>query len=188
LGNKIKGSGVAKNTIKKYIEYLEAAFLIKVVHRVDFNARRFRRANFFKVYLTNPSIRAALFSPITQEDEAIGYLAETAIFSQWFHSPKPRYYARWHKGEVDTIELGSNDLRVVWAVEVKWSDHCFDHPADLNNLVQFSHQHNLDSVLATTRTKFGTRTIRNVEIRFRPASLYCYTLGHNLVAGKHEQR
>jgi hypothetical protein len=36
-----KNSGVAKNTIKRYIEYLEAAFLIKIVHRVDHNAKRF---------------------------------------------------------------------------------------------------------------------------------------------------
>ena len=36
-----KDSGVSKNTLKKYIEYLEAAFLIRKVHRVDENARRF---------------------------------------------------------------------------------------------------------------------------------------------------
>lgn len=59
LGELSRNSGVAKNTIKRYIEYLEAAFLIKVVHPVDHNAKRFRRANFFKVYLTNPSMRAA---------------------------------------------------------------------------------------------------------------------------------
>ena len=62
LGELAQNSGVAKNTIKRYIDYLEAAFLIKIVHRVDHNAKRFKRANFFKVYLTNPSMRAALFS------------------------------------------------------------------------------------------------------------------------------
>jgi len=65
-------SGVAKNTIKRYIEYLEAAFLIRVVHRVDHTAKRFRRANFFKVYLTNPSMRASLFAPLKNiDDEAM---------------------------------------------------------------------------------------------------------------------
>ena len=59
-----KNSGVAKNTIKKYIEYLQAAFLIQVIHRVDRSSKRFRRTNYFKVYLTNPSMRAALFSPV----------------------------------------------------------------------------------------------------------------------------
>jgi uncharacterized protein len=49
-----KSSGVAKNTIKRYLEHLEAAFLIRRVDRVDQNAKRFKRAVNFKVYLTNP--------------------------------------------------------------------------------------------------------------------------------------
>jgi len=65
---------VAKNTIKKYISYLEAAFLIKIVHRID-----------NKIYLTNPSLRCALFSPIKETDPFAGNLVETAIFSQWHH-------------------------------------------------------------------------------------------------------
>lgn len=51
-----KSSGVAKNTIRRYLEYLEAAFLIKMVERIDQNAKRFKRAMSFKVYLTNPSM------------------------------------------------------------------------------------------------------------------------------------
>lgn len=81
-----QNSGVAKNTIKKYIEYLQAAFLIQVIHRVDFNSKKFKRANAFKVYLTNPSMRAALFSPAKADDGVLPHLAETAIFAQWFHS------------------------------------------------------------------------------------------------------
>jgi predicted AAA+ superfamily ATPase len=49
-----------KARFKKYLTYLEAAFLIKTVHRVDVNAKTFKRATRFKVYLTNPSMRAAL--------------------------------------------------------------------------------------------------------------------------------
>ena len=43
-----KNSGVAENTIKRYIEYLEAAFLLRIAHRVDRNANRFKRANFLQ--------------------------------------------------------------------------------------------------------------------------------------------
>jgi predicted AAA+ superfamily ATPase len=66
-----------KKTIKKYLEYLEAAFLIKTVRRTDQAGRRFQRDNFFKIYLTNPSLRAALFSPVQAEEEAMGPLTET---------------------------------------------------------------------------------------------------------------
>ena len=35
-------AGIKKDTIKRYLEYLEAAFLIKVVNRIDQNAKRLR--------------------------------------------------------------------------------------------------------------------------------------------------
>ncbi|OFV95870.1 MAG: ATPase [Acidobacteria bacterium RIFCSPLOWO2_12_FULL_54_10] len=176
-----KNSGVAKNTIKKYIEYLEAAFLIKVVHRVDHNAKRFRRANYFKVYLTNPSMRAALFSPLKADDSAIGSLAETAIFSQWFHSGDTTlYYARWQDGEVDIVRLGT-EQKVKWAVEVKWSDRYCDKPEELKSLVSFCHENRLNDVLVTSRTKTINCKVEGINMRFVPASLYCYTVGYNLI-------
>lgn len=178
-----KNSGVAKNTIKRYIEYLEAAFLIKTVHRIDRNARRFQRANFFKVYLTNPSIRAALFSPIGPTDDSVGALAETGIFSQWFHAPMEQYYARWNQGEVDIVGLGPTQ-RPRWAVEVKWSDRFFERPSELKSLLQFCHSNQIPSVSVTTRTRSGVRECEGVRIRFMPASLYCYAVGFNVVTGK----
>ena len=54
---------------KRYLEFLEAAFLIKIVHRIDHNARRFRRANHFKVYVTTPALRCALFGPVAEDSE-----------------------------------------------------------------------------------------------------------------------
>ena len=80
-----KQSQVPKNTLKKYIEYLEAAYLIKQVKRIDQSGKRFKRDNFFKIYLTNPSLRTALRTPITSTDEMIGNMVETAIFAQWMH-------------------------------------------------------------------------------------------------------
>lgn len=64
-------SGIQKDTLKKYLEYLEAAFLIKVLNKVDVNAKRLKRVTSFKVYLTNPSLRTALFSPISETDNEI---------------------------------------------------------------------------------------------------------------------
>lgn len=178
-----KGSGVAKNTLKKYIEYLEAAFLIKIIHRVDINAQRFKRANFFKVYLTNPSIRTALFTQVEEEDKVFGHLAETAIFAQWFHSDFALHYARWKNGEIDIVRIdpsGENN----WAVEVKWSDRFYDRPSDLKNVYQFCLATNLRDIVVTTHKKQGVKIIRNVAIHFVPASLYCFTAGHNLLQGK----
>ncbi len=103
-------SGIQKDTLKKYLEYLEAAFLIKVLNKVDVNAKRLKRVTSFKVYLTNPSLRTALFSPISETDIEMGNMIETAVLSQWMHREKlDLAYARWkegrNEGEVDLVLL-----------------------------------------------------------------------------------
>jgi len=175
-----QNSGVAKNTIKRYIEYLEAAFLIKVVHRIDRSGRRFQRANFFKVYLTNPSMRSALFSPIASDDEAMGDLAETGIFSQWFHADTALHYARWDQGEVDIVHLGPK-LKPSWAVEVKWTDRFVERPADLRSLVSFCTANRLDAVSVTSRTASTVKIVGELQLNFTPTSLYCFTVGYNVI-------
>lgn len=180
-----QGSGVAKNTIKRYIEYLEAAFLIRVVHRVDRTSKRFKRANYFKVYLTNPSIRSALFSPLNDKDDAIGPLSETAIYSQWFHSDTLLHYARWRNGEVDIVNIDEKQ-KVSWAIEVKWTDRFFKRPGDLKSLLSFCHSNNLDEATVTTLTKTGIVKFQNIDIEFVPASIYCYTVGYNIIKGKQD--
>jgi uncharacterized protein len=177
-------SGVAKNTIKRYIEYLEAAFLIKAVHRIDRTAKRFQRANYFKIYLSNPSIRSALFSPIDEDDEFMGSLTETGIFSQWFHIDEPLHYARWKNGEVDIVYLDRRKQRPVWAAEVKWSDRFVNRPQELKSTIQFCHSNGLEEVRITSRTLSETRLVEGIRMKFVPASIYCYTVGRNLIKGK----
>jgi uncharacterized protein len=179
-----QNSGVAKNTMKRYIEYLQAAFLIQVVHRVDQNSKRFRRANYFKIYLTNPSMRAALFSPVTEDDQKLSYLAETAIFAQWFHSDRTLHYARWKDGEVDMVMLGPADQSAMWATEVKWTDRYCEHPGELKSLLEYCNDNKLDTALVTSKTKTATCTIEGVQLKFIPASIYCFTVGYNLIRGK----
>lgn len=180
-----KSSGVAKNTIRRYIEYLEAAFLIKVVERIDQNAKRFKRAMSFKVYLTNPSMRAALFGQLDAKSEAMGALTETAIFSQWQHSRAIQlYYARWATGEVDIVSLNGEEQKPIWAVEVKWSDRPYKSRSELDNCVEFVKLNPkvMQPILITSRTITDPNVeYKGVQFSFRPASLYAYTLGANLL-------
>ncbi len=178
-----QNSGVVKNTIKKYIEYFEAAFLVKIVHRIDRSAKRFRRANFFKIYLTNPSMRAALFSPVSSDDSAMGSLVETGVFSQWFHSDTLLFYARWKGGEVDIVSLDKK-MKPGWAIEVKWSDRYYEHAGELKSMGHFCRTHNLPIVFVTTKTIRNYRIIGNTTFEYYPASLYCYLLGYNIIKGK----
>ena len=180
-----KNSGVAKNTLKRYIEYLEAAFLVKVIHRVDRNAKRFKRQNFFKVYLANPSMRAALFSPVSDGDPSMGELAETAAFAQWFHmsSLSHLHYARWSDGEVDLVSVAA-DQAVSWAAEIKWSDRMVEHPNECDRYIDFAKRNGLSRLVLTTKTKARMTERGGVNLIFVPLSLYCFTIGFNVVASK----
>jgi len=175
-----KSSGVSKNTIKKYIEYLEAAFLIKVVNRIDVTSRRFKRATFFKVYLTNPSIRAALFGPISADHEAMGSLTETAIFSQLFHAQNIDYlhYARWKTGEVDIVCLNIAEQKPLWCLEVKWSDLPYSDSRKLKGLIEYTKKNNLKNAIVTTKTISEERIIDDVIVKFQPSAGYIYGLGN----------
>ena len=180
-----QSSGVAKNTIKRYLEYLEAAFLIKRVERIDQNAKRFKRAMCFKVYLTNPSMRAALFGQLDSESEAMGSLTETAIFSQWQHNQQVElYYARWNTGEIDIVFLNGVTQKPAWAVEVKWSDRPYKAWGELDNCVDFVERNPSikEPLKITTRTITDENVIyKDVHFEFCPASLYAYMLGANIL-------
>lgn len=180
-----RNSGVAKNTIKKYLKYLESAFLIKMIHRVDRSGKRFRRANFFKVYLTNPSIRAALFSPVKDDELSFGPLVETAVFAQWFQfeGDGPLHYARWKDGKIDLVSV-KPDKMFYWAVEVKWSDSYPDNISKLSHIVNFCHYNNLPSIMITTKTINKTINYKNVSFNFIPASEYCLTVGYNRIKSR----
>jgi uncharacterized protein len=180
--------GVEKNTLKKYIQYLEAAFLIKIVHRIDHNAKKFSRANYFKIYLTNPSLRSALFTPLQATDKLMGAMVETAIFAQWLQREwfEP-WYARWHgrsQGEVDMVGLSQHNFKPVWALEIKWSNRYFENPGELKSLLGFCEANNLKSALVTTIDKSGTKQVKDIKLHFLPSALYAYTVGKNTIIQK----
>jgi predicted AAA+ superfamily ATPase len=183
-----KQSGLTKPTIKKYIEYLESAFLIIKLTTIDENCRSVKRERNFKVFLNNPSMRAALFNPVTaSETEQIGHLTESAIFSQWQHSFsfKQLRYARWrNEGEVDIVYLGNAHERPLWIGEIKWSDRLErDRSGETKTLRNLINRHpSIVSAFITTKTIAGTLDFEDcrIPITALPSSLHCYRVGRNI--------
>ena len=127
-------------------------------------------------------MRAALFSPIKEGDEAIGPLVETAIFSQWFHDQQAERlsYARWKDGEVDLVYLDQR-RKPSWLVEVKWSDRAAKNRDEISGLLEFCRANRLKDAVVTTLTVSEVRTYGEVRVEFVPTSLYCLSVGHNLI-------
>jgi len=175
-------SGIQKDTLKKYLEYLEAAFLIKVLNKVDVNAKRLKRVTSFKVYLTNPSLRTALFSPISETDSEMGNMVETAVLSQWMHREKlDLTYARWKEGrtegEVDLVLVDDKKYKPLWGVEIKWSNRYFEKPNDLKSLIHFCQSNSFQKALVTSIDQIGVKEIDSIKLSFLPASIYSYNIG-----------
>ena len=180
-----KESGIQKDTLKKYLEYLESAFLIKVIHKVDITAKRLRRITSFKVYLTNPSLRTALFSPIKGTDDEMGNMVETAILSQYMHRDHlDLTYARWKDGEVDLVLVDDKKFKPIWGVEIKWSNRYFEKPQELSSLIQFCKTNGFTSSLVTSIDKQGTKKTGELSFTFLPASVYAYNIGENTLRMK----
>jgi len=171
-------SGVGKKTIQKYIEYLEAAFLIKRVFRVDQDGKRYQRERNFKVYLTNPAMYTGLFGARKADEAEFGHLVETAIFAQRFHEDARLNYARWgnEHNEVDLVE-SSPALKPAGALQIKWSDRYAHRPQALKGLMKFARHNQLPSVWATTHTIATKHEIGGTTIHQCPAAVLAFHYG-----------
>lgn len=180
-----KESGVKKDVVKKYIQYLETAFLIKVVRRSDDTAKRYQRDITFKIYLTNPSLRCALFQPIRESDGEIGEMVETAVYAQWIPRQGANItFANWRmsnkeQGEVDIVGLDLGLQKPVWGAEIKWSDRYVQHTGELVSLLSFMERNGMLEAIVTTMTETVDKEMSDVKLHFLPVACYAYTVGRN---------
>ena len=176
-----KRANIAKDTLNKYLQYLEAAFLIRRSRRVDQDGRHFKRATAFKVYLTNPSLRAALYSNLDAGDSRFGALVETGVAMHLTAAPlglDNLRYARWPSGEVDFVHLTPDQGAVLSALEVKWSDTAIDSAKNLKPLARFCRGKALPAPpMMTTRSVFAARVALGQTIDCVPAAHYCFITG-----------
>ena len=178
-----KASGVAKNTIRRYLDFLEAAFLVHRLNRIDVDGRRFKRVTHFKVYLTNICIRAALFGPVAPDDPLIGSIVESAYVGQFTQSllSEDLHYARWKDGEVDLVRTDGMQRKVSAAEEIKWSDRIFDRTEELQSLVRFCRENGLSEGSVLTRTSVGTKEVDTIRLDFTPVAIATLVAANQVV-------
>lgn len=174
-----KGSGIPKYSINQYLQYLEESYLVSRLDRVDITALGLKRATQFKLYLTNASLRAAMFQPIEPEQEPFfGHMVETTVSAQFGigEDRSQLRYARWKTGqtdhEIDFIRINPGTQLPVGALEVKWSDAPFERPDRLAGGLTFLKRNNLKQLVVTSRTKIGVKHVGDIEITYIPTALY----------------
>lgn len=164
----------SKNTVKKYLEYLEAAFLIKRIYKVDENAKRLKKQYHFKVYLTNPSIRAALFSWLARDDPNLGHVVETAVLNHFPVQPSYQsvHYARWGRGEIDFAFMDNARQIPVSLMEVTWSDKKLVEKQ--KTLDEYASKHNIK------KTELLTYSQWKDDETWLPVSYWCLLKGMSM--------
>ena len=180
-----KAAGIAKNTLRKYLDYLEAAFLIRRVARVDKNALRFQRQVAFKIYLTTPSLYAALFAPLPATDAQFQLLAETALVAQWLGAAEVEKlaYASWQGGCIDLIALDGETDRPTRVYKMDWQDAYGREgvPAELVKFIETTKPTAKPYVLTSATTHQAS--MGGTMITMIPVALYAYCVGRDLVQG-----
>lgn len=176
-------AGVSKGDINKYISFLESAFLIRVVEKTDDHLKKFQRRTHFKVVLTNPSLRSAIFGKISPDDKELEGLAETAVFSQlMIHEGRfPSYkYARWNrggsKGEVDLVHVSAKG-EVTSALEIKWSDRFAKGEDKPKSLISFCRDNSLSVGFMTSKSVFSEIDYAGLKVKHVPTSFLCFVIG-----------
>jgi predicted AAA+ superfamily ATPase len=172
-----KATGIAKNTLRKYLDYLEQAFLIRRINRVDRDGKKFQRQVFFKVYLTSPSLYAALFAPVPPFDQFFQRLAETALVSQWLGSAAidNLYYASWRGGAVDLLTLHPETEKPDHVYDLDWSNtyvRTGTRPEQMVNFVRENNPKAMSYVL--TGSVARAATMKGVDMTLAPVALYTY--------------
>jgi len=174
-----KASNIAKNTLRKYLDYLEAAFLIRRVARVDRDAQRFQRQVSFKAYLTAPCVYSALFGPVAADDQTFRRLAETALVSQWLGAESVRNlaYASWKDGTIDLMAMDPVTDRPDHVYEIDWRNKYSSPENRPDAIVDFVERNNKDALpYILTHSIARPGMMRNVDLTLAPLSLYCYWL------------
>lgn len=175
-------SGLAKNTVRRYLDYLEAAGLVRRMPRVHPAGGRFRRMRTFKIHLAAPCLYAGLFGPVGPAHPALAALTETGVLAQWQGSRQQDglHFARLPEGPVDLIGLDPDSGRPAWACALAGRDDSLDG-AGVEGLIAFARRNApLRWLGATTRTKAGLRSHGGLEVWHRPAGQYCYEVARRV--------
>lgn len=175
-------SGLAKNTVRRYLDYLESAGLLRRMPRVHPAGGRFRRMRTFKIHLTAPCLFAGLFGPVGPGHPALAALTETGVLAQWQGSAQQAglHFARLPEGPVDLIGLDPDSGRPAWACALAGRDDSLDG-AGVEGLIAFARRNApLRWLGATTRTKAGLRNHGGLEVWHRPAGQYCYEVARRV--------
>ncbi|MEQ5776231.1 ATP-binding protein [Thalassospira sp. NFXS8] len=172
---------LAKNTLRRYLEYLESAWLVRRLERIDQDAKPFQRAVAFKVHLIHPGLRSGLIGGRAEGEDTVTRLVETAIQTQFLASStgmESLFYARWGHYEVPFVFLDRRSGTPLFAYHCMWRDDAIRKPKEVRALVNFKTSHDLPlGAFVLTKAQWHGGKLGGEPMRFEPASVLALRIG-----------
>lgn len=178
--------GVPRPTAQNFIDILEATHLIYRLRPFGYGKEVLRGR--YKIYLADAAIAPAVLlkgKSILDDPQALGVSVETAVYKHL----ATRHYQQQNVG-FTYWKGGTKDFEVDFVAEVEGQTLPFEvkyrtqhtQPADLQGLLNFCDQKNLDKGYVITKSlkDFGLMEgIQSTKIRILriPAALLCYWMG-----------
>lgn len=172
--------GVSRNTVEKYIQYLESANLIYISPLVNVGPKQKLKAQ-SKIYIADAAMRNAVLmkDDITNDPDELGIIAETAVYKHiksfyYDVSAEVGYYRGGKKdSEIDIVVKLPTQHSIM--IEVKYRDQSkiSEHDAIVEKAVE-----KYPNLVITKRANdFGETNYGSKKIYKIPAPAFLYMLG-----------
>lgn len=172
--------GVSRNTVEKYIGYLESANLIYISPMVNVGTKQLLKVQ-NKIYIADAAMRNAVLmrDDITNNPDELGIIAETAVYKHiksfyYYAAAKIGYYRGGNKGNEIDIVVQSDRFPPIM-IEVKYRDQAKISESDA--IVELAGQNYANLVITKRANDFGEYSYGAKKIYRLPAPAFLYMLG-----------
>lgn len=174
--------GVSRNTIEKYIEYLESANLIYISPCIGLGSKAVLKSR-DKIYIADAAMRNAVLmkDDITNDPDELGLIAETAVYKHikafyYEDSPTVGYYRDGGSGKEIDIVVSSPKFNPI-KIEVKYREQA--KIAEDDAIVTMSERGRPNLVITKQSDDYGLREYGDGKSIYRiPAPAFLYLLGY----------
>lgn len=179
-------SGLDKETVDSYLDYLREAFLVRTVYRSSNKLKRLQISAGTKYMLEHASHSSVLHGNPKPTHADFGHIAEATVFSQTLPPAENEinyvHYNREDKDyEIDMVHRRGRSEVVTRLAEVKWGDNETNLKTAARNLIHFAGKlqddEHLDGCYCTTRSTYPDGLDDTGRVRFMPTAQYCLLLG-----------
>lgn len=174
---------VSRNTLEKYILYLEGANLIYISPLVNVGPKQILKSQ-DKIYIADAALRNAVLmkDDITNDAVELGIIAETAVYKHikafnYKTVTKVGYYRGGDKDkEIDIVVEYAKEKEPIM-IEVKYREDSSIPEKDM--VVQLSTNERPNLVITKRTDDFGIQTYENGKRIYKiPAPVFLYLLGY----------